>query len=422
MTYFQDYFDKVIKEETSFQKVATELIRRKFDQVGVRLRDDQISSIERQLANLDRDSFLIQIDDNQLTGFASTGEFEGDKLTLDLSESEDELISILEERHQAFSDLIPEMISKFAPTLLEDLKTGKKRILRRDRKSQKRLEKRIRKLWGDPLDLLEMMISLCIEAGSDFNDSFRAGEIEEKPLVIDVVTRLHARACHVAQEVLVLIRSGFADGAHARWRSLHELAVTAFFISKHGESSAIRYMNHNVIESYQAARLERKYAHKLGYEPLNKDEFDQIESSYKDLLETFGKSYKSQYGWAAIDLDNNRPTFRDIEEDSGLDQLRPYYKLASHNVHANPKGILFRLGLYSHMDNILLAGPTDMGFADPGQGAAISLAQITSALLTLDPNIYRLVQCQVLFDLEREIGERLVDIQSELEEGSVAKY
>jgi hypothetical protein len=44
-----------------------------------------------------------------------------------------------------------------------------------------------------------------------------------------------------------------------------------------------------------------------------------------------------------------------------LDYLRPYYKLASHNVHAQPKGILFKLGLVQNQD-ILLAGPSNYGF------------------------------------------------------------
>ena len=42
--------------------------------------------------------------------------------------------------------------------------------------------------------------------------------------------------------------------------------------------------------------------------------------------------------------------FSDIERAVRLDHLRPYYKLASHNVHANPKGMLFRLGLYPESD------------------------------------------------------------------------
>jgi hypothetical protein len=420
MSYFQDYFDELIKDQTSFQKIATEVIRRRLAQRGIELSDDQIDSIERSLGDLDKDSISIQIDEDQLSTFASSGELDEHYYSLDLSDAGEELEAILEERYQAFGKLIPDIVSELSGEMLKAVKSRNKKMLRGERKHQQRFVKRIHKLWKNPLDLLAMMITLCIEFGSNFNDAFRKGEIEENPVVVEVITRLHARGCQVAQEILVLIQSGFADGAHARWRSLHEIAVTAFFIAKHGEETANRYLLHDAVESYRSSKLYKKYAERLGYAPISESEFEGLERAYQDLVSEYGKSFGSQYGWASIDLSKKRPTFRDIEEDAGLDQLRPYYKLASHNVHANPKGVLFRLGLYPETSDILLAGPSDVGFADPGQGTAISLAQITTILLTQSPNIDRLVKCRVLFDLEREISARFVDSQSSLEKNSAA--
>jgi hypothetical protein len=34
----------------------------------------------------------------------------------------------------------------------------------------------------------------------------------------------------IFNEILVLLKSGYADGANSRWRSLHELAVISFFL------------------------------------------------------------------------------------------------------------------------------------------------------------------------------------------------
>jgi hypothetical protein len=39
------------------------------------------------------------------------------------------------------------------------------------------------------------------------------------------------------------------------------------------------------------------------------------------------------------------PTFKDIERAAGIDHLRAHYRMASHNVHANPKGVFFKLGM-----------------------------------------------------------------------------
>jgi hypothetical protein len=88
--------------------------------------------------------------------------------------------------------------------------------------------------------------------------------------------------------------------------------------------------------------------------------------------------------------------------------------MASHNVHANPKGVFFKLGLYQEGQDILLAGPSNIGLADPGQGTALSLAQITSTLLCLETNIDTLVICDILMTLVDEIGKEFVSVQKHL--------
>jgi hypothetical protein len=87
-----------------------------------------------------------------------------------------------------------------------------------------------------------------------------------------------------------------------------------------------------------------------------------------------------------------------------LDNLSPYYKLASHNVHANPKGISFKLGLGPDRGKVLLAGPSNTGLLDPAQCTALSLLQTTSALLGIRPNLDGVVIMKVLIKLEREIA------------------
>lgn len=99
--------------------------------------------------------------------------------------------------------------------------------------------------------------------------------------------------------------------------------------------------------------------------------------------------------------------------------LRPFYKMASHNVHANPKGAFFKLSLYPRRQDILLACPSNIGLADPGHAAAISLGQITIALLTIKPTLDNLVICNILMRLEPEIGETFLAAQKLLEEDEV---
>jgi hypothetical protein len=183
-----------------------------------------------------------------------------------------------------------------------------------------------------------------------------------------------------------------------------------------GNDIAERYLLHDAVESYKAARLYQQYSNALGYEPLSDEEFGEIKSTYDHLISRFGLSFKEDYGWASSVLQKPSPTFRDIEEKVGLDHLRPFYKMASHNVHANPKGVLFKLGLFPESQDILLAGPSNLGLADPGHETAISLGQITTALLTTKPNVDRLVLCKILIRLAEEIGDEFLAAQKSLEE------
>jgi hypothetical protein len=216
------------------------------------------------------------------------------------------------------------------------------------------------------LNLLELFLIIVFEAGDITNKHFRSENSDENKFVFEALTRLHAKACQVSLEILTLLRSGYADGAHARWRSLHELAVIGTFIANNGNDLAEKYILHEAVESLQIANQYNKYYEKLGEDSISLEEYQLLKSNYDKLLNRFGDSYKNDYGWAASLLNKKRPTFSDIEESINLDHYRPYYKMASHNIHADTKGIYFRLGLLNNSDNsILLAGPSNYGLTDP---------------------------------------------------------
>jgi hypothetical protein len=325
-----------------------------------------------------------------------------DDLAVDLEKFATEYLDNLPEKFKEISD-------KISTILLNSLKKKSKKMLKARRKDFSRFESRLRKTWKRAFDSFEMLIAIALEAGEDYNSEFRKMASEENDFVFEVLTRLHARACQIASEILTLLRSGYADGAHARWRSLHEVVVVGLFISSHGNELTEKYLLHDAIESYKASLVYQEHCEKLGYEPLTDDELSDIENGYKVLIDRFGIIFNKEYGWAYPTIDNKNPTFRDIEKAAGLNHLRPYYKMACHNVHANPRGIFFKLGLYPDSGDILLAGPSNIGLADPGHSAALSLAQITISLLTHNPNLDRLVICHILYKLQDDIGAAFLD-------------
>src|SRR5690606_25692448 len=65
---------------------------------------------------------------------------------------------------------------------------------------------------------------------------------EDNDEVMAALAHLFPRALLVTQEIICLMRGGYPDGALARWRSLHEITVTAMYIAKVGKDAAIAYL------------------------------------------------------------------------------------------------------------------------------------------------------------------------------------
>ena len=106
----------------------------------------------------------------------------------------------------------------------------------------------------------------------------------------------------------------------------------------------------------------------------------------------------------------------DIERHVQLGHMRPYYRMASDNVHPNSHGAHFRLGLHSsQQDEVLLAGPSNLGLADPGHSTAISLFQITTVLLATESVLDCVVTMKILEELTDEVGEAFLKVHQELE-------
>lgn len=65
--------------------------------------------------------------------------------------------------------------------------------------------------------------------------------------------------------------------------------------------------------------------------------------------------------------------------------------------------------------DVLLAGPSNFGLADPGQSTALSLLQVTSALLLTTPKLDGIVGAKLLTRLAFEICDSFVEVQSSME-------
>ena len=295
----------------------------------------------------------------------------------------------------------------------QSLAASANKMLKERRKLAKGFEQRNVRRWAKPFDVLETHIVICTEAGEDFNKTYRPQAAKNTDLVFDLVVRHHARACHISQEILCLLRSGFPDAAHARWRALHEVAVTAMFIAKHGQNCAERFYFHEVVDSYDGMIEHKKYEDRLKAKGPSQKEIDECKIQRDFLVEKYGKKFGDHYGWASYLFPNHgRVSFTAIEKDVDLDHMRPYYKWASQNIHAGSKGMRNRLGLCEATDDILLVGQSNSGMTDPAHATAISLCQITATLLMLEPTMDHIILMHIISEYETEVGESFLYVES----------
>ena len=337
----------------------------------------------------------------------------------------------VEDLHQQFMKMLNEMIEKDSESGkeidVEQLITGitqdtvnlmkstliksSKKMLKEHRKLSSDFEKRNIKRWSKAFDLLETHIVICTEAGEEFNSSYRSAAVEGNNLVFDIVVRHHARACHIAQEILCLLKSGFADAAQARWRAIHEVNVTAMFIAKHGQDCAERFYFHDIVDSYDGILEHKKYEGRLQEKAATQEEIDSCKEEYDEVISRYGKKFGDHYGWASnIFPSYGRVGFTAIEKNVGLDHMRPYYKWASQNVPSGSKGMSNRLGLCEAKEDILLVGQSNSGMTDPAHATAISLTQITSALLVLEPTLDHIVLMKIAREFQEDIGKAFLEI------------
>lgn len=355
-------------------------------------------------SEVEQSSFDLALDD-EITG--------GRKVNIhlsgtDLDQAVEDITSAIETASQDFIDSLSDA------SLRSVLKDPAARLLHLTNERDAFM-RRLELTWADPFKLLDIHVALCREIGEVRNDWLRRQRRRSKDIaVVDVVTRLQGRTVQVAGEVQALLRNGFADGALSRWRTMHELAVTAMLIAERGPDVAERYVAHVGADSIKAARQYKRFAAVLQHRPISAHEQKRLDALAVDLERKYGKPFLNDHGWAADTLKNPSPTFASIEAAVDLDRFRPYFKLASNTVHAGAKGTFFRLGVLGEQDGIL-AGASNVGLQEAGRLAALSLAQITTVLLLIRPNTDSIIWSRVLNDLSSKVELQFVKVQRRIE-------
>ncbi|MEW5683285.1 MAG: DUF5677 domain-containing protein [Pseudomonadota bacterium] len=326
--------------------------------------------VDRVMTGGDLDSFTWSDDDD--------ADSDGDaSRTLELSISPAD-IAEFERRQKDALDALPGIIEKAA-------KATARSVLRRLRKRWPGVAAQRRRdcaafldahasWWAPALEPLRMLHEMALEEAQAEAKRIHRSRAKRNLAKRDVQFRLHVRICQVGDEIITLLEQGFADGAMARWRTLHELVVVALVIYDHDDDLAQRYLDHEAVEAWDAAVMYQKVRVPYGDKPYSPAEMAAFTADRDAMVAKYGKSFGGEYGWAAHHLGVKAPSRGTLEAAAGRVALQSHYKMASYNVHAGVKGIVFRHGAG---DNAAanIAGRSMYGLEEPGCGTAFALAQ-----------------------------------------------
>lgn len=303
--------------------------------------------------------------------------------TPDFSEEEIEQIAALINSN-------PEEASKyFSLQFFHTLDTRKNELLSEIYESRSKFIDRLFETWNAPLKRLDTLLYMCTEIVEELREGVTKNS-SAYTNKFNIATRLQARCVQVGNEISHLLHGGYADGAFARWRTLHETSVTAIFICEGDEDLASRFLNFQ-----HAARIStaKKYNNnnQLGFQVFSDELLAQMALEQEQIVGKYEPSFKNKFGWALkalgkIKHPESAANFVDIEKFVNMSFLRNHFSFANQYVHAGIDSIGYKLGTSMSKEDLLLVGPSNEGLIEPIQCTSLSLVLATTALITAFPN------------------------------------
>ncbi|MEU2301787.1 DUF5677 domain-containing protein [Streptomyces antibioticus] len=287
---------------------------------------------------------------------------------------------------QTLTGIATGSVEKFADEMgvrVADRALRNRKSFRVNHKIDQGFNRRLYRRYKAAFEAYSIASACAREAGEAMAAKPRDSLTEAQAATFHALIRIHAKACRVSGEIYALLTNGYPEGALARCRTLHEMAVIAGSLADcvgdpENSDLAIRYLDHEVVDLLSSAKQYQADHVALGLEPLEDGYLDQLQDRYDAAITKYGADFKGQYGWAKKYCPN--ANFAGLEAQVRMGHMRGYYKWANNEVHAGSRSLSLNVSEFRGQ-RALRAGKINVGFTEPASMALNSLYQITVALL-----------------------------------------
>ena len=225
--------------------------------------------------------------------------------------------------------------------------------------------------WGPTLDRLE---------GLEYWANQVIGEFENRvagtpSIRIEVLLYLHLKASKTADEIIALLRSDLPRGAVARWRTLHEYAISISFLADSDDETAELFRRHEHMRADKEIVHHHRLAKEYDLPRLDSDFVREANRRVEEVREDLGDDFMREWGWAhdallqrsdryrqAVEKGRrSHPTLPDVSYATELAPFDSQYALASAAVHSStdlngrlPEEVMFGIAGHNTAQAILV--------------------------------------------------------------------
>ena len=334
---------------------------------------------------------------------------------------QNQLYELAEELEDISSEKLAEISKSFAAPMVKNYLNSASENYQVALQEQHAFESRNLDKWQQAFSLFDSYIQLSFELVAEYRQHNEASAEKAENHQFIALIQLHAKAILVARETQALVAAGFADGAMARWRTSHELAVCSRAIAL-SEESGFRFLLSENVKNANGMRCYEEYHERLNHARFPPEMREVNLQREAQALEVLGHDYskKGDYEWARPLATMNgipkkkRISLKTLEELVGLDHYRPYFSWACEKNHAPSKVNYANLGTSCGESNpLFLVGASSFGHLEPIDCTVLSLLFTTTACLSPYPSVDAIVFNHVLSDFAKQVSESCIAVGKE---------